>query len=438
MPPPRPAPSSPPRRITRASLARFKYGASDDGSSAKENSTPPPHPSASAAATTTAATLCADIEDVIPNASATSRKRKRTALLETTTTTTTTSQPPRRRAVKTEIKAELETDDAASETKAKQAALLASEAPATAAASGGGGSKKRQRKPARKTVDAATGETRVEPPADWETVYALVKAMRGPGGVAADAPVDTMGCERLAEAGASERDRRFQTLVALMLSSQTRDAVNAGAMRRLQGELEAAPGAPRRGLTLANVLAAPAARIDELIRAVGFHNNKARFLKRAAEALRDDWAGDVPDSLAGLLALPGVGPKMAHLCLSAAWGRTEGVGVDVHVHRLTNLWRWHPRGPTPGPEATRRALEAWLPRDRWREINALLVGFGQTVCAPVASARRCGDCELGLRGLCPAADRKKVAEGRRRREREAACGDGGSSGGAAVKTEDGE
>lgn len=112
---------------------------------------------------------------------------------------------------------------------------------------------------------------------------------------------------------------------------------------------------------------------------------------------------------------------MAHLCMSAehGWGRVEGIGVDVHVHRITNLWGWHGRGgrgPTRSPEETRLALQAWLPRDRWKEINWLLVGFGQTVCLPVG--RRCGDCELGLRGLCRAADGKKVNEGRRRRAAE--------------------
>ena len=105
---------------------------------------------------------------------------------------------------------------------------------------------------------------------------------------------------------------------------------------------------------------------------------------------------------------------MAHLCMSAdnGWGRVEGIGVDVHVHRITNLWRWQDP-PTRTPEETRLALQAWLPRDRWKEINWLLVGFGQAVCLPVG--RRCGDCDLGLRGLCPAADRKKVADGQRRR-----------------------
>ncbi|KAK3062821.1 alpha,alpha-trehalase nth1, partial [Teratosphaeriaceae sp. CCFEE 6253] len=66
---------------------------------------------------------------------------------------------------------------------------------------------------------------------------------------------------------------------------------------------------------------------------------------------------------------------MAYLTMSAAWGRDEGIGVDVHVHRITNLWGWH---KTSTPEQTRTELEAWLPRERWHAINHLLVGFGQT------------------------------------------------------------
>lgn len=126
---------------------------------------------------------------------------------------------------------------------------------------------------------------------------------------------------------------------------------------------------------------------------------------------------------------------MAHLCMSAehGWNRVEGIGVDVHVHRITNLWGWQ-RPATRTPEETRRALEAWLPRDRWREINWLLVGLGQTVCLPVG--RRCGDCELGLRGLCPSAERKKVAEGRRRRKEEEEERKKEAKGGEVVKGEE--
>ena len=177
-----------------------------------------------------------------------------------------------------------------------------------------------------------------------------------------------------------------------MLSSQTKDTTNAIAMRRLQTEL------PPPGLTLETILDVDPMRLNELIYVVGFHNNKTRYIKATALILRDNFAGDIPDTIEGLMSLPGVGPKMAYLCLSAAWGRTEGIGVDVHVHRITNLWGWH---KTKTPEETRLALQAWLPRDKWHEINHLLVGFGQTICLPVG--RDCNVCTLSAKVLCPSA-----------------------------------
>ncbi len=177
-----------------------------------------------------------------------------------------------------------------------------------------------------------------------------------------------------------------------MLSSQTKDTVTAVAMRRLQTEL------PHPGLTLETIIDVSPEKLNELIWAVGFHNNKTRYIKATALILRDVWASDIPDTIEGMTSLPGVGPKMAYLCMSAAWGRTEGIGVDVHVHRITNLWGWH---KTKTPEETRMALQAWLPKDKWHEINHLLVGFGQTICLPVG--RKCGECSLSEMGLCPSA-----------------------------------
>jgi endonuclease-3 len=70
----------------------------------------------------------------------------------------------------------------------------------------------------------------MEPPANWEEIYALTREMRNEN----VAPVDTMGCESLADRTRTPRDQRFQTLVALMLSSQTKDTVTAVAMRGMQ------------------------------------------------------------------------------------------------------------------------------------------------------------------------------------------------------------
>jgi len=224
------------------------------------------------------------------------------------------------------------------------------------------------------------------PPANWEETWRLTTTMRAQ----VLAPVDTMGCESLADPSVPPKEQRFQTLVSLMLSSQTKDTVTAAAVRALQRGL---PG----GLTVEAVRGVNAQELDGMIRSVGFHNNKTRFLKATAEILAERYGGDIPDSIEGLVALPGVGPKMGYLTLSAAWGRDEGIGVDVHVHRITNLWGWH---RTKTPEQTRARLEAWLPRDKWHGINTLLVGFGQTWCPPVG--RKCEKCLLA-KGLCPSA-----------------------------------
>jgi endonuclease-3 len=246
--------------------------------------------------------------------------------------------------------------------------------------------KKGKRQPA-KRISGPNGNVKVEPPANWEQMYSITAEMRK----RVLAPVDTMGCESLAEESRSPLDRRLQTLIALMLSSQTKDTVTAVAMKNLQDSL---PG----GFNLQGLLSVEPEELNRLIAKVGFHNNKTSYIKQVAPILRDQFGGDIPDTIEGLVSLKGVGPKMAYLTMSAAWGRDEGIGVDVHVHRITNLWGWH---KTANPEQTRAELESWLPKDKWHDINHLLVGFGQTICLPVG--RKCGDCELSGMGLCPSA-----------------------------------
>ena len=261
--------------------------------------------------------------------------------------------------------------------------------------------KKARRQPA-KPIKSTNGEiTHVEPPPHWDEVYTLTQEMRKLW----PAAVDSMGCESLADDKRTPRDRRFQTLIALMLSSQTKDPVTAAAIKRLQNEL---PG----GFCLENVRKVEPALLNSMIEKVGFHNNKTKYIKAAAEILSEKHGSDIPDTIEGLMALPGVGPKMAYLCMSAAWGRHEGIGVDVHVHRITNLWGWH---KTQTPEETRAALESWLPKDRWHEINHLLVGFGQTWCPPIG--RKCEQCKLSERGLCPSAVVKKQVKEKVKKEK---------------------
>ncbi|XP_059202674.1 endonuclease III-like protein 1 isoform X2 [Centropristis striata] len=206
-----------------------------------------------------------------------------------------------------------------------------------------------------------------EPP-DWKKQLGYIREMRS----GRDAPVDKMGAEKCYDTEAPAHVRRFQVLVSLMLSSQTKDQVTAAAMQKLRAH----------GCTVEKILTTDDETLGKLIYPVGFWRTKVKYLKLTSALLQKEFGGDVPDSVEGLVRLPGVGPKMAHLAMDIAWDQVSGIGVDTHVHRISNRLGWLKK-PTKTPEETRRALEEWLPRDLWSEINWLLVGFGQQVCLPV-------------------------------------------------------
>lgn len=77
--------------------------------------------------------------------------------------------------------------------------------------------------------------------------------------------------------------------------------------------------------------------------------------------MKDQYNGDIPNTIEDLCKLPGVGPKMAYLVMKCAWNEVLGIGVDTHVHRISNRLGWHKKS-TKQPEDTRKSLEDWLPR----------------------------------------------------------------------------
>ncbi|XP_073414502.1 endonuclease III-like protein 1 isoform X1 [Dendrobates tinctorius] len=225
-------------------------------------------------------------------------------------------------------------------------------------------------------------------PKSWREELENIRQMRR----ARDAPVDQMGAEKCFDQNAEPQVMRYQVLLSLMLSSQTKDQVTSAAMSRLR----------EHGLTVGRILETDEETLGKLIYPVGFWKNKVKYIKKTTELLQEQYGGDIPDNVAELVNLPGVGPKMAHLIMDIAWNKVSGIGVDTHVHRISNRLKWVKK-ETKTPEDTRVALEDWLPRDLWSEINWLLVGFGQQVCLPVSP--RCSDCLN--RHICPGANKKK-------------------------------
>ncbi|CCG83566.1 Endonuclease III-like protein, partial [Taphrina deformans PYCC 5710] len=212
----------------------------------------------------------------------------------------------------------------------------------------------------------------LSPPPNWQIQFEALREFRRNGPAA---PVDTMGCD--VHEHVDPKTRRLHCLISLMLSAQCKDEANALVMAAMKRTLP-------RGFTLEDLLEISQEDLALLIRPAGMHNNKSKFIKRVAIILRDEYEGDIPDTAEGMMALPGVGPKMAMLCMASAWNQVVGIGVDVHVHRISNLLGWV---KTNAPEKTRAALETWLPKSYWREINHLMVGHGQMTCRPIG--RRC-------------------------------------------------
>ncbi|KAJ3296065.1 DNA N-glycosylase and apurinic/apyrimidinic (AP) lyase [Borealophlyctis nickersoniae] len=147
------------------------------------------------------------------------------------------------------------------------------------------------------------------------------------------------------------------------------------------------------GLTVDNVPRMGVERLMEAIKVVGKGNQNAAFIMDVARVCKEQYGGDIPDTVEGLMALKGVGPKIAYLCMQFAWGRNLGIGVDTHVHRITNRFGWV---KTKTPAETRLALQDWLPESEWKNINLLFVGLGQTLCSPLGPF--CNECPV--KDLC--------------------------------------
>lgn len=74
--------------------------------------------------------------------------------------------------------------------------------------------------------------------------------------------------------------------------------------------------------------------------------------------------------------------------------------MDTHVHRISNRLKWTGKKGTSTPEKTREALESWMPKEMWQEINIMLVGFGQEICLPIGP--KCSTCLN--KDICPSAE----------------------------------
>jgi endonuclease-3 len=178
----------------------------------------------------------------------------------------------------------------------------------------------------------------------------------------------------------------FQLLVATILSAQCTDArVNM-----------VTPALFAHIPTPEDLAGARQEEVEELIRSTGFFRNKARSLLGMAAALVERHDGEVPRTMAELVALPGVGRKTANVVLSNAFGKAEGVVVDTHVKRIVGRLGFTRQSD---PVRVERELMRLIPREHWGSLEHLLIFHGRAICK--APRPRCGDCVVA--DLCPSA-----------------------------------
>ncbi|WP_439626431.1 endonuclease III domain-containing protein [Gemmata sp.] len=170
----------------------------------------------------------------------------------------------------------------------------------------------------------------------------------------------------------------FEILVACIISIRTRDEVTLPVARALFAAAR----------TPAGVAALSEKQIDHLIGQSTFHEPKAKTIRDIARRTVEEHGGTLPCDPDVLLDFHGVGPKCANLALGIACNLPL-IGVDVHVHRVTNRWGLV---AAKTPEKTMAALQGALPQANWVEINALLVPFGKHVCT--GTAPKCSTCPL--------------------------------------------
>jgi len=134
--------------------------------------------------------------------------------------------------------------------------------------------------------------------------------------------------------------------------------------------------------------------VEKVIFSTGFYRQKTRSIIALAQDLTERFEGEVPDSMAELVTLKGVGRKTASVVLAEAFGQ-PAIAVDTHVRRITN--RRLRLTDQEDPSKIEQDLKALVPRPEWRHLSMRIIQFGRDVCE--ARKPRCWECDLA--DLCP-------------------------------------
>ena len=183
---------------------------------------------------------------------------------------------------------------------------------------------------------------------------------------------------------ALHHDNAFQLLIATILSAQCTDQRVNIVTKDLF----------KRYPTPAHFAQLPLKTLENAIQSTGFFRNKAKNIKQCCRELIDRFDGEVPQDLATLVELPGIGRKTANVVLGTAFGLATGVVVDTHVARISvRLGLTDQKDPVK----VERDLMAQVPRKEWINFSHRLIHHGRRIC----KARKPLCVECCMKKFCP-------------------------------------
>ncbi len=168
----------------------------------------------------------------------------------------------------------------------------------------------------------------------------------------------------------------FEQLISCIISIRTLDEVTIPVSKRLFAKAR----------TPKQIASLHKDELAELIHGTTFAYQKVATISNIAKAAEEKYYGNLPADYKVLTDFSGVGPKCANLALGVAT-KSAAISVDIHVHRVVNRWGFI---QSVSPEQTMLALEEKVDKQKWIDINRLLMPFGKHICT--GKAPHCSTC----------------------------------------------
>ena len=171
----------------------------------------------------------------------------------------------------------------------------------------------------------------------------------------------------------------FQMVVAVMLSAQcTDERVN-----------KTTPALFERCKTIQDFADINIKELEEIIHPCGFYKNKAQNIKLCAKQILENFNSTVPDNMEDLQSLAGVGRKSANVVMLEAFNKPQGIAIDTHAKRISNLMGLSNES---NPVKIEQDLLKIFPKEYLKDINHLFVWHGRNTC--IARKPKCDSCSV--------------------------------------------